>query len=128
MAPIVTSLAEDNGSIAATHWRQGAVGHANACYTCHSGYGIWGDVGAKTAGIVHMLHTVTGGYEYPLTMASTYDISACLNCHAESARFRAVEAHRDPDLQNSLLSGEIGCAGLCHPPAHPPDALMGASR
>ena len=125
MSPVVASLDQDNGSLASTHWRSGAVSHEDACFQCHSGYGIWGTVNAKFAGVRHMVHTVTGDYTYPLK-ARGFDISSCLGCHAEAVPFRAQEAHRDPELQRQLLSGELGCAGACHSDAHPADALLGA--
>ena len=30
-----------------------------------------------------------------------------------------------PDIQDSLLSSEMGCTGMCHAAAHPPEALSG---
>ncbi len=125
MSPLVASLDQDNGSLASVHWRSGAVAHQDACFQCHSGYGIWGTMNAKFAGVRHMVHTVTGDYTFPLE-ARGFDISSCLSCHAESVPFRAQEAHRDPELQRQLLAGELGCAGTCHPDAHPADALRGA--
>jgi cytochrome c nitrite reductase small subunit len=127
MSPIVEGLATDNGSLASQHFRSGAVPSGTACYTCHSGYGIWGGVDAKMAGVIHMLHTVTGRYEYPLRMHAPFDISSCLGCHAESTKFRAQPAHHDEDIQRMLVSGEMGCAGSCHAPAHPDDVLMGVN-
>ena len=127
MGPLVASLQQDNGSLASIHWRKGAVSHGDACFQCHSGYGIWGSVGAKIAGITHMVHTVIGYNKYPL-QARGFDINSCLACHAEAVSFRAQEAHRDRELQQQLLAGTIGCVGACHPDAHPADALMGATR
>ncbi len=126
MGPIVESVFEDNGSLASTHFRGGTVPNSEGCYICHSGYGIWGDFGAKTAGLRHMLNTVTGGFEFPLELRGPFDINACLNCHAETASFRAVEFHQNADIQRALLSREMGCTGACHPPAHPAQALNGA--
>lgn len=125
MSPLVASLDDENGSLASIHWRRGAVSHTTACYVCHSGYGIWGAYDAKRAGFRHMLHTVTGRYELPIH-ARRFDVTSCLGCHAQAVPFRAAEAHRDPELQQQLLAGEIGCAGLCHPEAHPESALQGA--
>jgi hypothetical protein len=126
MSPIVESLSSDADSLAASHYQRGAVSHTEACYQCHSGYGIWGGVDAKLAGVRHMIHTVTGNYEFPLHMKGrAFDIASCLQCHASARNFRAVEAHQDPEIQKSLLSGEMSCAGVCHPPAHPPEALNG---
>lgn len=126
MSPLVMALEHDTDTLAAIHFQRGRVSHVDACYQCHSGYGLWGDVSAKRAGILHMLHTVTGGYEYPLAPTKRFDINSCRGCHAGTVNFRAVDAHQDPDIQQSLLSGEMGCTGMCHPPPHPEWALEGA--
>jgi hypothetical protein len=126
MAPIVRSLNEDDGSLASLHYVSGRVPTAEACYTCHSGYGIWGGARAKRAGFRHMLHTVMGSYDLPLALDGKFDINSCLNCHARAPRFRAVEAHKPLDLQEALVSGELSCVGVCHPAAHPDSALTGA--
>jgi cytochrome c nitrite reductase small subunit len=127
MSPLVEAMRSDTEYLSSTHYRSGAVPRDAACYRCHGGYGLWGDVQAKFAGVTHMLHTITGRYEYPLRKLGTFDISSCLDCHAQAAPFRAQEAHRDPDLQNALLEGQMGCVGLCHPAPHPPEALEGAA-
>ncbi|MFT4569353.1 MAG: hypothetical protein ACI8TX_000143 [Hyphomicrobiaceae bacterium] len=127
MSPLVDALKNDTESLAGLHWSRGAISHEEACYVCHSGYGIWGDVDAKKAGVNHMIHTVTGDYEYPLEISHTFDIKACLDCHAEAAPFRNEESHQDPDIQEALISGELSCAGVCHLSAHPDDALIGAA-
>src|SRR5215470_19486262 len=64
MTPVVESLrATDGSSLAAVHYTRGLVPTGEACYTCHSGYGIWGTFGAKRAGVVHMLRAFTGLYD-----------------------------------------------------------------
>ena len=125
MEPIYESTRSEDGSLAATHVTRGAVPTARSCYICHSGYGIWGDVGAKLSGVEHMVHTVLGSYEYPLALYAAYDVDGCLQCHAESARFRAVEAHAVEEIQQALMAREMSCTGACHPAAHPPEALSG---
>lgn len=125
MTPLLQSLDEDNGSLASIHYRRGRVRHDEPCYTCHSGYGIWGTVEAKQAGLLHMWHTVTGDYARPLAMIGKFDIESCLACHAETHPFRDAEPHRDPDVQKALLDGEMSCTGVCHPSAHPESALNG---
>ncbi len=127
MTPIAESVKKDDGSLASIHYVSGRVPHDQACYTCHSGYGIWGTFGAKKAGIMHMLHVVTGNYNLPLKLNGRFDINSCLNCHSQAERFRAVEAHHPLDVQEALISGEMSCAGLCHPPAHPESALTGGA-
>ena len=125
MTPIVKSLQSNDGSLASTHYTRGLVPHEEACFTCHSGYGIWGGVDAKMAGVMHMVRTATGWYELPLKHNGPFDIDSCLGCHAFAPTFRAVEAHQDPDLQKQLWARQIGCTGICHPAAHPDSALNG---
>jgi len=125
MSPVVKSVLTRQDSLAGVHWKAGAVSHSDGCYECHSGYGLWGGFHAKASGIRHMWHAATRTYKFPLHIYGSFDISSCLACHAESARFRAVKAHQDMGIQKALLSGEMSCAGLCHLPAHPADALNG---
>ncbi|HEY8518048.1 MAG TPA: hypothetical protein VIS07_21270 [Candidatus Binatia bacterium] len=125
MTPIVASLEANDGTLASMHYMRGLVPHDEACYTCHSGYGIWGTFDAKIAGVRHMIRTITGNYQFPLKTHGPFDIDSCLGCHAQVPSFRAVEAHQDPDLQKQLLDREIGCTGICHPAAHPESALQG---
>src|SRR5262249_46014444 len=61
-----------------TPYSRGLVPTAEACFTCHSGYGIWGTVGAKRAGVMHMLRSLTGRYHLPLELNGTFDINSCL--------------------------------------------------
>lgn len=127
MGPVVESISTDQETLAGMHWSRGAVSHREACYTCHSGYGIWGEANAKRAGLRHMWHTLTGHFEFPLKTVGPFDVRSCLGCHAGSEAFRAAEDHRDMELQEALLSGEMGCTGDCHEPAHPESALHGAA-
>jgi hypothetical protein len=127
MSPIAEAMRSDTEYLSSFHYRRGAVPHDAACYRCHGGYGLLGDTKAKLAGVMHMVHTVTNGYEFPLQKSGTFDIASCLDCHAQAAPFREQEAHRDPDLQKLLLSGEMGCTGVCHAEPHPPEALEGAA-
>jgi hypothetical protein len=126
MSALVKSVREDDDALSSLHYRRGRVPRDTACYQCHSGYGIWGAVGAKRAGLMHMLATVTGSYELPLE-ARRFDINSCLGCHAHTEDFRAEEDHQDPEVQSELLTGKIGCAGECHEVAHPETALWGVA-
>ena len=125
MTPVLESMKDNDGSIASVHYARGLVPHDHACFTCHSGYGIWGGMDAKMAGFMHMVRTVTGRYALPLTHNGPFDIDSCLGCHAFAPTFRAVEAHQDRDLQNQLVAREMSCTGTCHPAAHPASALTG---
>ena len=126
MSPLAESMRSgDDESLASIHYAKGAVSHADACYQCHSGYGLWGTVNAKMAGVGHMVRTVTSWYHYPLESKS-FDIASCQGCHSGAAPFREVPVHRTDFIQKRLLSGDLSCAGVCHPPAHPTRALNGA--
>ena len=125
MTPIAASLTADGDSLAAVHYRRGLVSHEEACFVCHSGYGIWGTVDAKMAGVRHMLRTVANDYKFPIQLAEPFDIGSCLNCHARAASFRGVAAHQDPDTQQALMKGELTCTGVCHAAGHPAEALNG---
>ena len=126
MEPILASASSEDGSLAARHLTLGAVPRGTACYTCHSGYGLWGGVDAKRAGVGHMIHTIRGDYDLPLALNTPYNIDACLACHAESRPFREQAVHQDPGIQEALLARQMSCTGACHPAAHPPEALNGA--
>jgi cytochrome c nitrite reductase small subunit len=125
MEPLLAVVSETEPTLASVHISRGALRTHQSCYGCHSGYGLWGDVEAKLAGVGHMVATVTGRYELPLRIHGRFDIDACLACHAEGVGFRRVSAHRLADVQRALLDGQMGCSGPCHPAAHPPVALSG---
>ena len=114
MTPIVASLQKEGDSLAATHFQRGLVSHEQACFTCHSGYGIWGTLDAKLAGVRHMLKTATHSYTFPIEHRGPFDIDSCLNCHARAATFQAVDAHQDPDTQQALFKREMSCTGVRH--------------
>ena len=125
MEPVLESVLGDDGSLASFHVAEGIVPLATACFTCHSGYGLWGNFTAKQAGMGHMVAEITGRYDLPLKMRAPFDINSCLECHAETRKFRAVEAHQPIEIQEALIAREMGCAGMCHAVAHPPGALTG---
>ncbi len=125
MKPVVQSVVAGNAALATRHVAIGAIPVGEACYRCHGGYGVWGGLGAKMNGAVHMLRAVTGTETLPLKTYEPFDVKECLQCHAQATGFRAVETHRMPPIQAALLSGEMGCTGTCHPAAHPAEALMG---
>jgi hypothetical protein len=127
MSPLVETMREDDSTLAGLHYQRGAVSYKTACYSCHSGYGLTGDMSAKFSGIEHMIHTAMGTQAYPLTLRRPFNIDSCLDCHSEAAPFRAVEVHRDPGIQQALVSREMGCTGACHVTAHPSAALNGAA-
>ena len=127
MSPMFETMHNDDSTLAGFHYKRGAISHQTACYSCHSGYGLSGDMTAKLAGMRHMLQTALGSEDYPLRLRRPFDIDSCLDCHAEAKPFRAIEDHRELDIQEALLAREMGCAGECHETAHPEEARHGAA-
>lgn len=127
MQPVVDSVLQGRDSLAAVHF-DSAFPVKTGCYECHSGYGIWGSLDAKVAGVKHMLVTLTGTIEYPIEIYGEYDHQACLGCHASSADFVEAEIHRQEDVVAALDDGSMSCAGTCHAVAHPEAALSAPSK
>jgi hypothetical protein len=125
MTPIVASLSAEGDSLAAVHYRRGLVSHEEACFVCHSGYGICGHRRRQDGW--HPTHAPHRGERLYVSdrAQGAFDINSCLNCHARSATFRAVEAHQDQDTQQALFKREMSCTGVCHSAGHPAEALMG---
>jgi len=122
MAPVVASAWKDGDTLAAAHFR-GAFPRSEGCYVCHSGYGVWGGFEAKLAGAKHMWASLSGHVAYPISTGGRFDVEGCRKCHAGSDAFERELAHHDPETVRLIDAGELGCAGLCHTPAHPAWAL-----
>jgi hypothetical protein len=125
MEPIVDAALAGGEELAARHITLGAIPRREACYTCHSNYGLWGTVQAKNAGLGHVVRNAFGWYHFPLELNETYPVSTCLGCHAQSEKFRAQATHSDPATQKALLDGSLGCTGACHAAPHPESVLSG---
>jgi cytochrome c nitrite reductase small subunit len=121
-----------SATLAARHFRTGAI-PAKQCYSCHTGYGIFGTAESKRDGFRHWLLYVTRTWEEPITFKGSYPNANCLGCHAPSPAFREVESH--VALRVQLERDEMGCHtchGLPHParPDRDPDVrhVVDASR
>ena len=91
------------------------------CYTCHSDYGLFGDVQAKFAGLRHVWFNYLGGYELPLKIRGTYDNRRCLFCHGPAKSYREVPEHQKNE--SAIASSETSCvAAKCHVSPHPESA------
>jgi nitrate/TMAO reductase-like tetraheme cytochrome c subunit len=104
-------------TLAAVHYKNRWIPD-HQCYTCHSGYGIFGDYKAKKKGVGHLWKYYGDDYEKPIRHAGPFDLSHCMKCHAASAKFRAEEAHQGEDFWKDLKSGAQNCFD-CHGRAHP---------
>lgn len=88
------------------------------CYTCHSDYGLFGDVQAKLAGLRHVWFYTVGGYEVPLKIRGTYNNQRCLFCHGPVKSYREVPEHEKNEAK--IATSEQSCiGGSCHVSPHP---------
>ncbi len=116
MNPFVDDMRDpQSATLAARHFRTGAI-PAKQCYSCHTGYGIFGTAEAKRDGFRHWLLYTTRTWQEPITFKGTYPNSNCLGCHATSPAFRAVPSHQA--LREPLATDEMGCF-TCHGLPHP---------
>lgn len=127
MTNVVHSAFAGGPDLAAAHFRA-AFPRRQGCYTCHSGYGIWGDLDAKISGVFHMWATFTNSARFPLAHDGVFDADGCLKCHEGTGSFRAEPSHFEPETRAAIARGELGCSGACHPPAHAPDSLVAPHR
>ena len=91
------------------------------CYTCHSDYGLFGDVEAKVAGLRHVWFNYVAGYTTPLKIRGTYNNERCLFCHGPVKAYREVPAHQKNEA--TIATSETSCIGAkCHVSPHPKSA------
>lgn len=116
MNPFVDDMRDPaSATLAARHFRTGAI-PAKQCYSCHTGYGIFGTMEAKRDGFRHWLLYTTRTWKEPITFKGSYPNANCLSCHAGMPEFRAVASHRA--LREPLEKDEMGCF-TCHGLPHP---------
>ena len=89
----------------------------NQCYECHTSYGLFGTMEAKLHGIGEVARYYTGSYDLPVTMWKPYPNADCLKCHAESHKWRSVDAHTGDGAEAELFADRISCMS-CHDSAH----------
>jgi len=90
------------------------------CFTCHSDYGLFGNMKAKISGIRHVWKYYTG-YETPVKLYGTYNNGICLRCHAPVLSFQEEEEHENNAAD--ILSSKMSCLGVdCHVRPHPEEA------
>ena len=114
MAPFIRDLEDsESETLAALHFRNRYIQH-NHCYTCHSDYGVFGDVKAKTAGFQHLYKHATKSAKLPIRKADPYNFGICLGCHQDSQLYKeSHEAMTEEELKTCT-------SGACHELAHPP--------
>jgi nitrate/TMAO reductase-like tetraheme cytochrome c subunit len=90
----------------------------NQCYTCHTGYGLAGNIQAKIGGLSHVTHEYVTGVPKEIRIKRPFAVDTCLHCHGESAKYATIEQHVDAEMKPKILSGELSCFE-CHASPHP---------
>ncbi len=115
----------DSEHLAAQHFQYRWIAD-HQCYTCHSDYGLFGDVEAKLAGLRHVWFYTMGGYELPLKIRGTYDNQRCLFCHGPVKSYQEIAEHEKNAA--GITSNATSCiGGACHVAPHPKAAARAES-
>jgi len=107
-------------SLAAIHYQNKYI-PTNQCYQCHTSYGMFGTIEAKSAGMIDVYKYYTRTFHLPIRMRTPYPNADCLKCHAESAKWKPL--HKD--IKASLFSGGTKCME-CHGADNPAHTLSAA--
>jgi NapC/NirT cytochrome c family, N-terminal region len=109
----------DSEYLASEHYQHRWISE-NQCFTCHSDYGLFGNMKAKMTGIRHVWKYYTG-YETPVKLYGTYNNGICLRCHAPVLDFQNEAEHEKHAAD--ILSNKMSCLGMdCHVRPHPEEA------
>ena len=116
MAPFIEDMRNPRSkTLAAMHYKNRYI-QRDHCWPCHTDYGVFGDVKAKSRGFRHLYKHTTRTYSLPIRKPAPYQFSICLNCHAGSQLFN--ESHKR--FSEKEMNREGGCTrGVCHEFAHP---------
>jgi nitrate/TMAO reductase-like tetraheme cytochrome c subunit len=118
MDPWVADMKNPSSTtLAAKHYQNRWI-NENACYTCHTGYGLAGNLRAKLGGLRHVTHYYFTGVPSEIHIRNPVPVKTCLHCHQEAAGFNKIDQHIDPEMKPKILSGELSCFE-CHESPHP---------
>ncbi|MBI4564196.1 MAG: NapC/NirT family cytochrome c [Planctomycetes bacterium] len=118
MDPWISDLRDPKSTtLAAKHYQNRWI-NENPCYTCHTGYGLAGNLEAKWSGLRHVWHYYVAGVPEEIKMKRPLPVKTCLHCHAQAASYLKIEQHVDPEMEPQILSGELSCFE-CHASPHP---------
>lgn len=114
MEAYVASLTvEDADSLPASHYRNNRIPQKTACYSCHSEYGMFGDVKAKLTGLKHVWVHYFGETPEKIELYKPYANRDCLRCHGTAQNY--LDMHED-DLED-IRTGASNCLE-CHDVGH----------
>lgn len=118
MDPWVADMRDPNSkTLVALHYKNRWIPD-DQCYTCHTGYGLAGNIRAKIGGLGHVMHEYVTGVPEVIKIRRPFAVDTCLHCHGESAKYLKIDQHVDPEMKPKILSGELSCFE-CHETPHP---------
>ena len=118
MDPWVADMKDPKSqTLAAKHFQRRWI-NEDQCYTCHTGYGLAGNIRAKMSGLSHVTHYYVTGVPSEIKIKRPFPVATCLHCHADTERYRKIEQHADAEMKPKIESGELSCFE-CHATPHP---------
>ena len=118
MDPWINDMKDpESTTLAALHYKNRWI-NEHACYTCHTGYGLAGNIKAKMSGLNHVKHEYFTGVPEEIQIRSPFPEKTCLHCHATAQSFLKIEQHVDPVMKPRILGGQLSCF-TCHDAPHP---------
>lgn len=115
MQPYGDSVAADNASVPATHFRNNWVRKERACYVCHTTPDMAGVIEARAKGLRDVYVHYLGEVPEEIRLDAPYDARICLRCHGATEEFLGVEAHGP--LVDASTGRDPWCGG-CHAMSH----------
>jgi cytochrome c-type protein NapC len=120
MEPYGRSLYVDDPSyIPAAHFQNHRIPPDEACYTCHTNYGLYGGVRAKLGGLRHIYIQYFGTPPAPenIKLYTPYNNRECLHCHSGARSFEGNPVHSA--IMDQLKSNGLSCVSSgCHDVIH----------
>jgi cytochrome c-type protein NapC len=118
MEPWGKSLYVDDPShIPAAHFQNHRIAPDEACYTCHSDYGMYGTIRTKLEGMHHVYVEYLGHPMNPIHLYQPYENAQCLHCHLGARSFEADPLHIA--IMGDLKSEKLSCISSgCHDTIH----------
>jgi cytochrome c-type protein NapC len=115
-------LVDDAAHLPAAHFQNHRVPAAEACYTCHTNYAMFGGFRAKMHGLrhvyIHYLRTPPATLD--IKLYDPYNNRECLHCHLGARSFEEGVVHTaDPDLLTAVKTNKVSCLSSgCHEVVH----------
>jgi cytochrome c nitrite reductase small subunit len=111
---------DDPNYLAAKHYQNNRVPRDSACYTCHTDYGMYGDVKSKIRGLRHVYINYLSTAPNPIKLYTPYNNRECLHCHEGARSFEQGAVHNaDPETIPQIKANKLSCTSSgCHDTVH----------